>query len=444
VSATLTQPKVSAATDEVDQVGIHRFGVRLAAVAAAGLCLRIAYVLTVARGNPNGGDPLYYHVQANLLASGHGFAEPFTWIQSHRIIPSAFHPPLFSVALAAGSWLGGTSFLAHKLVSCLIGTATVVIVGLTGHEIGGERAGLIAAGLAVAYPNLWVVDGIGMPETLYALTIALVVFTGVRSVARRDRGRAAWLGLAIGLAALARGEGILLLPAVALPLARQAVRRGDRCRAAAQRLAVTAGVAVAVIAPWTARNLATFDRPVPISVNGEEVLATANCDLTWHGAFLGYWHFNCYQGHPPGDESDRAAHYADQGVTYVLGHLDRAPVVAAARVGRIWDVYRPRQNTQLNAIEGRDHGVSVAGLAAYAVLMPLAIVGAIMLRRRGTSIVIFVGLAALVTAVAVYSYGATRFRMPAEVAIVLLAGVALDRIFRPAGLGRPGPHRVRP
>ena len=142
-------------------------------------------------------------------------------------------------------------------------------------------------------------------------------------------------------------------------------------------------MALAVIAPWTVRNLATFDRPVPISVNGEEVLATANCDLTWHGAFLGYWHFSCYQGHPPGDESDRAAHFADQGLTYIGHHLGRAPVVALARMGRIWDVYRPLQNTQLNTIEGRDRGVSEAGLAAYAVLMPLAIAGAVVLRRRG-------------------------------------------------------------
>src|SRR5205823_5669955 len=141
----------------------------------AALGLRIAYVLTVGRRNPTGGDPLYYHVQANLLAHGHGFAAPFTYITSRRIVPSAMHPPLFSSVLALGSLVGGTGFFAHKLVACLVGTATVVVVGLIGHRLGGPRAGLLAAGIAALYPNLWVVDGILMPEGLFALTIAIVV-----------------------------------------------------------------------------------------------------------------------------------------------------------------------------------------------------------------------------------------------------------------------------
>lgn len=412
------------------------FAPRLALITAAGLALRVGSVFTVARRNPTGGDPLYYHVQANLLAAGHGFAEPFTWLGTHRVIPSAFHPPLWSLVLAATSWLGWTGFLAHKLTACVVGATTVAVVGVAGRELGGPRAGLIAAGLAAAYPNLWVVDGILMPETLSALAIALVVLTCVRLGAKPSRARAALFGLTIGLAALSRGEGLLLLPTVALPLAWQAARRGLGLAATGRSLLLTVAVAAAVIAPWTARNLATFDRPVPISANGEEVLTTANCDLTWYGRFVGYWHFNCYQGHPPGDESDRAAYYARRGLAYIGAHLDRAPVVAAARVGRIWDVYRPIQNTQFNTLEGRDRRVSEAGLAAYAVLMPLAIAGAVIRHRQGKSVVIFAGIAVMVTIVAVTSYGATRFRTPAEVAIVLLAAVAIDRAID--AVPRPG------
>jgi hypothetical protein len=414
------------------EVGRRRFAAWLAAWALAGLALRVGYVLTIARKDPNAGDPFYYHTQANLLAAGHGFAEPFAWVNFHRVVPSAFHPPLFSVVLAASSWLGGTSYLAHKLTACLVGTATIVVIGLAGRHIGGDRAGLTAAGLAAGYPNLWVVDGILMPETLYALIIALVILTGVRLIARPGAGRcAALFGVTLGLAALARGEAVLLLPLVALPLVWQAVRRGLRPSIGFRQLGVMVAAATAVVAPWTARNLRTFDRPVPIAVNGQEVLGTANCDLTWYGSLIGYWHFGCYHGSPPGDESDRAAYFADRGIRYIGRHLDRAPLVAAARVGRIWDVYRPEQNTVLNTIEGRDVRVSRAGLLAYAALAPLAVVGAAIVRRRGGSLVIFAGLAAMVTVVAVYAYGATRFRTPAEVVIVLLAGVTLDRVAGP-------------
>src|SRR4029077_3699699 len=97
------------------------------------------------------------------------------------------------------------------------------------------------------------------------------------------------------------------------------------------------------------------------------------------------------------------AYFAHMGLTYVEHHLGRAPVVLLAREGRIWDVYRPVQNTNLDTIEGRDVRVSRAGLAAYAALMPLALVGAVILRRRGVSVVVFAGLAATVTVVAAYA-----------------------------------------
>ena len=40
-----------------------------------------------------GGNTVVGNAQANLLAKGHGFAEPFTWRDHHRIEPSAMHPP---------------------------------------------------------------------------------------------------------------------------------------------------------------------------------------------------------------------------------------------------------------------------------------------------------------------------------------------------------------
>jgi 4-amino-4-deoxy-L-arabinose transferase-like glycosyltransferase len=451
LTATISRPSDSREPARLKALkaegGRRRFWGRLTAIAVAGLALRIGYVLTIAKRDPNGGDPFYYHTQANLIAAGHGFAEPFTWTRFHVVVPSAFHPPLFSLVLAATSWLGGTSYLAHKLTACLIGTATVVVVGLTGREIGGHRAGLVAAGLAATYPNLWVADGILMPETLDAFTIALVVLAGVRLASRPSSRRAALLGGAVGLASLARGEGVLLVPLVVVPLLWQATRRGLGPGAAIRELGVAVVVAAAVVTPWTLRNLRTFDHPVPIAVNGEEVIGTANCNLAWYGPLVGFWDFGCYHGFPPGDESDRAAYFAHQGVTYIGQHLGRAPVVVAARVGRIWDVYRPIQNTTLDTIEGRDVRISRAGLAAYAALMPLALVGAVILRRRGVSVVVFAGLAATVTAVAVYAYGSTRFRTPAEVAVVLLAAVtidwAIDRAINRAG-NRPATGPVSP
>src|SRR6185295_8747553 len=52
-----------------------RFWWLLGAIALVAFGVRVWYVLTLARRNPTGGDPFYYHVQANLLADGKGFSE---------------------------------------------------------------------------------------------------------------------------------------------------------------------------------------------------------------------------------------------------------------------------------------------------------------------------------------------------------------------------------
>lgn len=417
------------------------FWLALGAIVVAAFVVRLVYVLTIGRRNPTGGDPLYYHVQANLLAKGHGFAEPFTWLKDHRIVPTAIHPPLFTLALAVSSVLGGTSFFAHKVVSCLLGSATVGVVGLIATAVASttragpgsgrpagispERLGLVAAGLAAVYPNLWVVDGILMPETLFGLTIALVVLAAYGFLRRPALATAALTGAAIGFAALVRGEAVFLLLLLAPALA---LLGGGRFGTYTTRFAAMVLAAIVVVAPWSIRNLDTFKAPVPISANSEEVLANANCDLTWHGPLLGFWALSCYGRLPPGDESQRAAAYRRQGLDYIRRHEYRLPVVLAARVGRVWDLYRPLQSTHLSTIEGRDLRLTRAGLANYAVLVPFAIAGYVLLRRRRRYTLPLLAQALLVTATAIYAYGAIRFRMPGEVAIVVLAAVAVDAL----------------
>jgi hypothetical protein len=63
--------------------------------------------------------------------------------------------------------------------------------------------------------------------------------------------------------------------------------------------------------------------------------------------------------------------------------------------------------------------------------MALAIGGAVVLFRRKVWLWPLLSMFVIVTITAATSYGTTRFRTPAEVAIVVLAGIAID-----AGLNR--------
>jgi hypothetical protein len=100
--------------------------------------------------------------------------------------------------------------------------------------------------------------------------------------------------------------------------------------------------------------------------------------------------------------------------------------VVAARVGRAFDVYRPLQNAQFSTVEGRDLAVNRWGLLGWAIVAPAAVAGAFVAHRRGVTLLPFAAVVAMVALTAAYAYGVVRFRVPAEVAAVCLAGVALD------------------
>src|SRR5690606_27128127 len=119
------------------------------------------------RNNPGNGDPFYYHAQANMLADRVGFGEPIQWLTEGRFVPSAIHPPLFTVWLAPASLLGARDYLAHKTMAALGGVLVVVAAALLARRLAGDRAGVLAAVAVALAPNLVVIDGTLWPEGLY-------------------------------------------------------------------------------------------------------------------------------------------------------------------------------------------------------------------------------------------------------------------------------------
>ena len=399
------------------------FRARLALAVALGLLVRVAYVLVAARKIAPIGDAVTYHEWARTIADGTGWVHvPHPEIALFKVAPtpSAEHPPLFSLVLAPFWKLGITSYTGQKLLTCLAGAATVWLIGLAGREAAGERAGFIAALIAAVYPLLWVADGSLLSESLYGPFIAAAMWLAIRFARVPSVRRAIAIGALVGLAALTRGEALLLVPALLIPLGLGSTR---------QRWLMT-GLLVAacalVIAPWTIRNLSKFHDPVLISTNSNATFAGANCDKTYHGDSLGSWRLDCYRGHPTGDESQQATYYRKQGLTYAREHAGRLPVVLAVRVLREWDLYRPRQSVSYEFLEGRSRWASRFGLLVYWPTLLLAIWGAVILRRRRDPLLPLIAFPIMVTLVALIYYGVTRFRFAAEPALIVLAAVAAD------------------
>lgn len=404
----------------------RRFWLILGLIAVAGLVWRVVYITKVSRGYANYGDPYFYHQQAIFLATGHGFADPTKWQLSGQYVATAFHPPLYPLVLSITSFFGYSSYFAHRLTSCVIGAGVVVVVGLVGRRVAGVGAGLIAAFLAAAYPNLWMIDGILFPEGLFALTIGLTILAAYRVRSHPNSLSAALLGGSIALAALTRGEAITLVAFLIFPIT--LLMRNLAWSKRLLLLLVALLATGAVMAPWTVRNLTTFKEPVLVSSNGDAVLAFANCDEVYSGPFIGFWYHRCPKTQPTGDESQIARAYRDMGLRYIKSHLNEVPSVVAARVGRIWGVYRPIQSVTFSTGEGRPLWAAKAGLFVYWGLLPLALFGAWLTFKRRVTLIPLVAQIVLVTFTAATVYATTRFALPGDVAVIVLAAVGIDGI----------------
>src|SRR4051812_73202 len=154
-------------------VADRKFRAALAGIVGVGLVGRVVYVFVAAPAKLVFSDALYYHLQGNLLANGHFFVKPFDATFDGAYLPSAVHPPLFSTILGAASTVGADSVRAHQIVGCILGAATVTVVGVCARSIIGARAGLLAAALAAIYPALWVNDGLVVSESASALLTAV-------------------------------------------------------------------------------------------------------------------------------------------------------------------------------------------------------------------------------------------------------------------------------
>lgn len=388
----------------------------------AGLLLRVLYTVLATDDVQGLGDYQFFHGVANAMADGHGFANPFL-LGRGEVRPSALHPPLWPLLLSGSSTLGLDSELAHKLVGTLVGTGAVAVIGLLGRRVGGNAVGLASAALAALYPLFIGSDGSLMSESLYGLLVATVLLLALKLIDRPTIGVAAGLGAAIGLSALTRTEGLAFIPLLVLPAAWMAPGAAKRRAGLA---AVTVVAAVLVIAPWTLRNAFAFDELVPISTNEGTVLAGANCSRTYGGKELGGWRFTCVSEFRNPNEGEQAKVWRREGLDYMFDHTGRLPKVVAARVLRTWDMFPPGR---VVTNEGRTHWIALLETIMYFLLLPLAFAGAILLRRRKDLIVLLSPIV-IVTLVSAYGWGLTRFRHGADIAIVVLAAVALVELGR--------------
>jgi 4-amino-4-deoxy-L-arabinose transferase-like glycosyltransferase len=423
------------------------FLVALGAIAGLALVVRIIFIVVVDPTVPPLGDASAYRLLAEQLAHGQGYIRPFDNLLLHVHRPTAEYPPLFPLLLALPVRAGVHSVEGLRIFVAFVGAGTVALVGLLGRRVASPAAGLIAAALAAIYPMLFLSEATLMAESLYVALVTIVLLAAYRAFDEPTRARFAALGLAIGLATLTRAEGLLLGIIVVVPLALWLRDLPGRERAA--RALIALGIAVVVLLPWTLRNVVHFHTFIPVSNNVSTLIDGANCDATYRGEQIGLWRETfsqpgtratnlpqsqaCFEGFdiadPNFDEAQAARTHTRAGLNYARDNVSALPKVAAVRVLRTWAAYAPRQQIDFESLEGRPRAWQLRGTVMYWILVPFAVAGAVVLRRRRRLLWPLAATAVTVTVVSAMTYGQQRFRIAAEPAILVLGAVALEAIW---------------
>ena len=244
---------------------------------AAALLVRVA--AGAAFAGPAYPDSYYYVHVAQQLAAGHGFTSAYIWNLDDVVggllagghLPVAangYWMPLAELVQVPFIWVFGANWLAAALPMWLIGAAAAPLTYWIGRDAGFGHNPALVAGLLAAVPGgltpfFGQPDNFGLFMTLGALSLWLCA-RGLRG----DRRAFVVGGVVVGLATLARSDGILLGVPFALAFVWELLRRGH-ARVIGWAAAISCAALFAlVVAPWLVRQVDVYGSFSPAASGG--------------------------------------------------------------------------------------------------------------------------------------------------------------------------------
>jgi 4-amino-4-deoxy-L-arabinose transferase-like glycosyltransferase len=347
--------------------------------------------------------------------------------------PSASTQPFYGWFLVAVYWIGGRNWIAIGTAQILVAAIAAVLVYETGRRYISPRAGLLAALIWTVQPYLlWHDLHVNREIVDQPLGVAMF-FLALRAGETRSLPVAGALGLVTGLAVLSNSR-LALFPLV---LGLYLVWRHAGWAAAA----LVPLMAAVAIAPWVVRNKVevgcftlTTDARALWKANNLNTLATLRA---------GGWIDDVpdLPNRPPTpsevgdiyeqtgrripiDECAQQEYYQELVLEFWREHPGEKAKLAAQATAMLWD---PRVD-----LSGRTEGGGATAVArrwfepAYMIpLVVLALVGlfAVVPSVRVLAIVFLV----YETAMAWIFVGTTRYRVPWDFVLALLAAAAIER-----------------
>ena len=406
-------------------------------------------------------DNTWYAAVARSIATGHGVT--LDAVTGGRALTFRF-PPAYPALLAAGQhllfWVRATD--ADLWTSAVFGAAAAGVVAALAWRLAAAAktkgqlvVAAVAGGLFAVNPLLAGASVSLMAESLYVLAVAATLLLVDRLVARATTLDVVLLGIVVGVGALTRSEGLVILGAIVGTGLVVARRRGMGARP----WIVVLAIGLAFPLGWSIFASLHAHRTVAVATNSGSLLLGANCPATAHGSDAGFWNFSCLNGTDPRLSAKARAVLAQVNDAAGKNVFSISPVAGARvdaqlnsaqlaealhrmvhapgdtvravpfRVLRGVGLYWSRDQDSLEYFEGRDHHWEIVGRWFHLlVVLPLAVVALVALvRRRLRGLTTAAGLAPALTSLVMtlliisLTYGSTRFRVAAEPALAVLA-----------------------
>jgi 4-amino-4-deoxy-L-arabinose transferase-like glycosyltransferase len=307
-------------------------------------------------------------------------------------------------------------------------------VYLIAMELWGPGVAAAAGAIASVYPPLLLIGSSLLSESLFTPLVLAATLAALRS--RRSPRPLTWAascGVAVGLAALTRANGIALVVPIGFLVWTGRPRLG--LRSVRPPLAMLFATVITLV-PWTVRNAVVLHHFVPLTTEtgytlagayGPEARARHDFPYLWTPPVQQLE--RVFASDPKGNEAEISDRLQSRALTYAGDHPGQTAKTLGWNVLRMVGLPGPGLERWGAPYESYPRGLAVASVYAFWVLGLLALLGLATAAARRVPWALW-GVPAAIALSALPFIATTRLRAPADPFLVMLAALALARASR--------------
>lgn len=391
----------------------------------AGFALRETFI---DRGNS--------HTYLNLLAYNIYLNHEFSIVTG---IPSVDYEPLYPLLMSAAYFLSGNDWLALTIIQALLHALTSIMIYFLAKRLCNETAGFFAGCAHLIYPYFFTYS-----LSIYDTTLFVFCIAGALFFTFKDTWKISdfiFAGLFCGLGFLTRATMITFLPGIFLFIFIKSIRTFSFFTAFIN-CSLIAVSGLAVMFPWLLRNYHHTGH-VFVSAHGPFGLWQGNNDYTYDYLKKNISLDEIYRMENPPDIYLKypmkqrlpqnaiavASEYQKEATGWIKNHPKEFIALAFLKAQKLWTWNRNPSSS--NPVYGSNEGRRWVNIVSYLPLLLATPFGLFFLYKKNKlHASSFALILASYTGAHMIAMGFTRARLPLDIVLMILFGIAFSMLIQ--------------